>query len=396
MRATIIKAIAGFALAVAMSIPAWAAAQDTQNVDTRNTETRDTQRADTQEADTGDTGTRNADTRDTHTRDTRDRDTERIGRPGTINYVEGQASVGNKALSEKSGGSVELASGQVLTTQQDGKVEVLLTPGVLLRVGNNSALKMVSPSLSNTEVELDNGRAMIDAAQVLPDNRLIVDQGSATVELTKRGLYDFDAAQGQVRVFDGEAIVTEGGKHTKVKAGHEVNLTGLLKSRSFNRDQYAQDDLYRWSSLRSSYLAEANYNEAPYYANSEYFAPGWFWNSWYGCYTWLPGGGLFYSPFGWGFYSPAFFYGRPFFGFGFGYGYPYDYGYGYYGGRYYHRFGPGYRPGGYGVVRGGAIHSTTGVRGGFGGGAVHGGAMHGSSFGGGGFHGGGFGGGGHR
>ena len=180
MRATIIKAIAGFALAVAMSIPAWAAAQDTQNVDTRNTETRDTQRADTQEADTGDTGTRNADTRDTHTRDTRDRDTQRIGRPGTINYVEGQASVGNKALSEKSGGSVELASGQVLTTQQDGKVEVLLTPGVLLRVGNNSALKMVSPSLSNTEVELDNGRAMIDAAQVLPDNRLIVDQGSAT------------------------------------------------------------------------------------------------------------------------------------------------------------------------------------------------------------------------
>ena len=386
MRATIVKAIGGLALALAMCIPAWAVPQDTQNTDTQDTNTQNTV--------TRDTGY-------THTRDTDtpDRSTRRMGRPGTVNYVEGQATVGtngsSEALSEKSSGSVELASGQVLTTQQDGKVEVLLTPGILLRVGNNSTLKMVSPSLSNTEVELDNGRAMIDAAQVLPDNRLIVDQGGATIELTKRGLYDFDAAQGQVRVFDGEAIVTDGGKHTKVKAGHEVNLTGLLKSRSFNRDQYAQDDLYRWSSLRSSYLAEANYNEAPYYANSEYFAPGWFWNSWYGCYTWLPGGGLFYSPFGWGFYSPAFFYGRPFFGFGFGYGYPYGYGYGYYGGRYYHRFGPGYRPG-YGVVRGGAIHSTTGVRGGFGGGAVHGGAMHGSSFGGGGFHGGGSGGGGHR
>lgn len=388
MRTTIVKAIGGFALALAMCIPAWTAPQDTQNTDTQDTNTQNTV--------TRDTGY-------THTRDTRDRDTGKIGRPGTVNYVEGQATVGtngsSEALSEKSGGSVELASGQVLTTQQDGKVEVLLTPGVLLRVGNNSTLKMVSPSLSNTEVELDSGRAMIDAAQVLPDNRLIVDQGSATIELTKRGLYDFDAGQGQVRVFDGEAIVTEGGKHTKVKAGHEVDLTGLLKSRSFNRDQYAQDDLYRWSSLRSSYLAEANYNEAPYYANSEYFAPGWFWNSWYGCYTWLPGGGLFYSPFGWGFYSPAFFYGRPFFGFGFGYGYPYGYGYGYYGGRYYHRFGPAYRPG-YGVVRGGSIHPTshptTGVRGGFSGGAVHGGAMHGSSFGGGGFHGGGSGGGGHR
>lgn len=368
MRATIVRGVGGFALALAMAVSTWAGTADTQG--------RDTQRMDTQ-------GT----------------DTQRIGRPGTVNYVEGQAAIGNTALTEKSGGTAELASGQVLTTQQDGKVEVLLTPGVLLRVGNNSTLKMVSPSLSNTEVELDNGRAMVDAAQVLPDNRLIIDQGSATIELTKRGLYDFDAAQGQVRVFDGEAIVTEAGKHTKVKAGHEVNLAGPLKSHSFNRDQYAQDDLYRWSSLRSSYLAEANYNEAPYYANSEYFAPGWFWDSSYGCYTWLPGGGMFYSPFGWGFYSPGFFYGRPFFGFGFGYGYPYGYGYGYYGGRYYHRFGPGYRPA-YGVVRGGAFHPTTGVRGGFGGGTVHGGAMHGSamrggSFGGGGFHGSG-GGGGHR
>src|ERR1700733_10291525 len=161
MRATIVKAIGGLALALAMCIPAWTAPQDTQNTDTQDTNTQNTV--------TRDTGY-------THTRDTRDRDTGKIGRPGTVNYVEGQATVGtngsSEALSEKSGGSVELASGQVLTTQQDGKVEVLLTPGILLRVGNNSTLKMVSPSLSNTEVELDNGRAMIDAAQVLPDNRL--------------------------------------------------------------------------------------------------------------------------------------------------------------------------------------------------------------------------------
>src|SRR5579862_3341638 len=175
MRATIVKAIGGLALALAMCISAWAVPQDTQNTDTQDTNTQNTV--------TRDTGY-------THTRDTDtpDRSTRRMGRPGTVNYVEGQATVGtngsSEALSEKSGGSVELASGQVLTTQQDGKVEVLLTPGVLLRVGNNSTLKMVSPSLSNTEVELDSGRAMIDAAQVLPDNRLIVDQGGATIELT--------------------------------------------------------------------------------------------------------------------------------------------------------------------------------------------------------------------
>jgi len=359
MRATIVKSVGGFLLALAMSVPAWATPQGSAPNTLRS-------------------------------------DAQRIGRPGTINYVEGQASVGDQTLTEKSGASVELASGQSVTTQQDGKVEVLLTPGVLLRVGNNSALKMVSPSLSNTEVELYSGRAMIDAGQVLPDNRLLVDESGATVEITKRGLYDFDAAQSKVRVFDGEVVVNQGGKHTNVKAGHEITLVaGPLKSHSFNRDQYAQDDLYRWSSLRSSYLAEANYDEAPYYASRTYFAPGWFWNPWYSCYTWIPTGGIFYSPFGWGFYSPAFFYGRPFFGLGLGYGYGYGYGaYGYrypyaYGGGYYHHFGPAYRPA-YGAVRGGAIHGTTGVRGG----GFSGGAAHAGSFGGGGFHGGGFGGGG--
>jgi hypothetical protein len=53
----------------------------------------------------------------------------RPARPGTINYVEGQASVDGQPLSPNSVGSAELEKGQVLTTQA-GKVEVLLTPGV--------------------------------------------------------------------------------------------------------------------------------------------------------------------------------------------------------------------------------------------------------------------------
>jgi hypothetical protein len=48
-------------------------------------------------------------------------------RPGTINYVEGQASVGVQALGEKSVGTAGLAAGQSLSTEA-GRVEVLLTP----------------------------------------------------------------------------------------------------------------------------------------------------------------------------------------------------------------------------------------------------------------------------
>src|SRR5260370_11554546 len=48
--------------------------------------------------------------------------------PGTLNYVEGQASMGAETLRSKSIGSAELQSGQSLNTY-NGRAEVLLTPG---------------------------------------------------------------------------------------------------------------------------------------------------------------------------------------------------------------------------------------------------------------------------
>src|SRR5579863_3130427 len=50
--------------------------------------------------------------------------------PGSINYVEGQASLDGQPLSSQSVGSAQMQAGQTLTTQPGGKVEVLLTPGV--------------------------------------------------------------------------------------------------------------------------------------------------------------------------------------------------------------------------------------------------------------------------
>ena len=77
----------------------------------------------------------------------------RTGTPGTLNYVEGTASIGNEAVDSKSIGNALLQPGQSLTTET-GKAELLLTPGVFLRVGNASSVKMISPSLTDTELEL--------------------------------------------------------------------------------------------------------------------------------------------------------------------------------------------------------------------------------------------------
>src|SRR6202000_691578 len=70
--------------------------------------------------------------------------------PGTLNYVEGQVSINGQIVNEMPAGSTQLHEGQVVATE-NGRAEVLLTPGVFLRLGDNSAVSMVSPDLVRTE-----------------------------------------------------------------------------------------------------------------------------------------------------------------------------------------------------------------------------------------------------
>jgi uncharacterized membrane protein YgcG len=238
--------------------------------------------------------------------------------PGTINYIEGSASIEGRALNQQSVGSAQLEPGQVLQTA-NGRAELLLTPGVFLRLGENSAVRMVSPSLLNTQVELVHGRADIEVDEIHPANNLQVVQRGAGTRLLKDGLYAFDADKNTVRVFKGEAELQQGSgdgqKLLKIKGDHQVALVpdASVQSVSFDRKQ-SEDALYNWSSLRSQYLAEANINLAYSYAGYGGISPGWYWDAGFWGYTWLPGNGYLWSPFGYGFYSPRYiYYGGPVF-----------------------------------------------------------------------------------
>ena len=229
--------------------------------------------------------------------------------PGTLNYVEGQVSLDSQPLNSKSIGEAIWEPGQSITTE-NGKAEVLLTPGVFLRVGSNSAVKMISPSLTNTEIGVEEGEASVEIAEIHKQNDIRIDADGVTTELLKNGYYDFDAAHNQVRVLDGEAIVDDSGRQVKVKGGHELTLNQEnTKPQGFDKKAYESSDLYNWSSLRSAYLAEANVDLGPsYIAGGGYglgwYGAGWYWDPWFSAYTFIPGDGIFYSPFGWGFYSP--------------------------------------------------------------------------------------------
>ena len=304
--------------------------------------------------------------------------------PGTINYVEGQASIGSQALNAKSIGSTTLEAGQSLTTGT-GKAEILMTPGVFFRLGDHSTAALVSPSLTNTEIALSKGQAMVEVDDIHKDNVLRVQENGSATQLLKTGIYGFDANNDNVRVFKGEALVQNGDRQVKVKAGHELALNNTsLRTAKFDEHQYQDTDLYRFSNLRSQYLAEANVDAAGLYypGAAGWFGAGWYWDPGFFGYTWLPGNGYFYSPFGWGFYSPLWisYYG-PYYGYPYR-GYPYH---GYGPARPYHGV-PAYGAHGYvghptGEFRGPSSASV---------GASHMGVMSGGFHGGGAFSGGGF------
>jgi hypothetical protein len=236
--------------------------------------------------------------------------------PGTLNYLEGSAFIDGRALTPNSVGSARLDPNQVLETSQ-GRAELLLTPGVFLRLNTNSAVRMLSPDLTDTRVEVVRGEAMVEVTEIFNENNLRVVVGGVSTLLAKGGLYSFNADHPQVAVFDGEAFVTAGDRQVKVTKDHEAPLVGVVKAKKFDHNR-PHDALYAWSSLRSQYVAEASMQSARTLVAGGpgwWSGAGWYWNPWWDMYAFVPGYGVFYSPFGYPFYSPAFVYAAPFYGF---------------------------------------------------------------------------------
>ena len=181
---------------------------------------------------------------------------------------------------------------------------------------------------------------MVEAEDIGKDNSVTVVYKDATVHPAKKGIYRLDATLGELRVYDGLAEVAAGDKNIEVKEGQQISLDTLATHRFDKNDT---DALNRWSARRAEYDSMANVGAANSMRASlngdggNPFFGGWYWNSNFGMYSFVPGfGGMFYSPYGYPYFSPfdvnlafmpGFFY-YPGFGYGYGYGYYPGYGYG--------------------------------------------------------------------
>lgn len=257
---------------------------------------------------------------------------------GTVHYFEGDVTVDGVKLVSQVARFKELKEQSELHTGL-GRAEILLTPGVLLRVGENSTIKMLDNRLVSTRVEFVSGIAMVeavdDAGSTVKDPPVTMVYGDFQAQPLHYGLFEMTSQPGQVRVFKGEARVLGNNTTVTVKEGNKIDLGTTMATAKF--DAKDGDDLYLWSRDRSAYLSAGNMSSARALANSGYgnsnmgmglgygglgfgggyaytgwnpamwngFSGGWYYNPYLNMYSYMPFAGTMYSPFGYGYYNPV-------------------------------------------------------------------------------------------
>ena len=314
---------------------------------------------------------------------------------GLVNYVDGQANV---HLHE------QVTAGAAIETGPQGHVELLLSPGSFLRIGERSKVVLDSVELSNITVRIMEGAALIEAADIDKQTPIHVTSGNLRTLIIASGVYRF--SDSTALVLDGRLRLAD--KSKTVKKGHQITL--LAGNYVVNSvDGMPKDDLDSWSQQRSGDLAKANAVAYHDQSSGVSYPYGGYGLGGYGyAYGYLLYSGMYY-PYGgvyanqpWWIYSPLLG-GFTFIPRG---GYRSYWGYSF---RPFSAFAslPGFRPygigppgttrrpgysGGYGSRPGSTMGGGRGSSGSTGGG-YHGGSSRGGGFGG---HGGGHGGGGHR
>jgi hypothetical protein len=240
---------------------------------------------------------------------------------GIVNYIEGKVFLADKVLELQPAQFPEVKENAVMRTEE-GRAEILLTPGVVLRIGENSSFKMITNRLIDTRLELLGGSAVVDAMEVAKDTNVTFVYKDSTVTLTKAGIYRFDAEPGRIKVFKGSADVRTGATVVTVQSGKMLTFSGALAvAEKFNTE--LTDSLDHWSHRRDELMAISNVSAANqarktwaatdpcvvtrYSRNAGVMTPlmgSWGYNPYYGFGTYIPCRGMLNSPYGYRYWSP--------------------------------------------------------------------------------------------
>ena len=234
-------------------------------------------------------------------------------RAGRVNFVSGDVRVRRAGALEWGAlaASDELKSGDTVSTGADGRVEVLLNPGSYFRAGAGAEFTLAEADLEDLRVELARGGAVVEAMGYGDDDLSItVATARTTVRVVRTGVYRINAladGRAEVGVFKGRALLDG----VLVK-GEKLARPGASGVEVSKLDKKNRDQLDLWSRDRGKELARANVRIRRSTLHSIFARNGfndafgqfgsrhgfWYFNDRTQCYTFLPFGYGWRSPYG--------------------------------------------------------------------------------------------------
>lgn len=176
---------------------------------------------------------------------------------GVVYFFEGTAYIGDQPLEQKFGRFPDIGEGRELRTEH-GRAEVLLTPGVFLRIGDNSAIRMLSNKFSDTRVELLAGSAILEGNEPTADTSVILIYKDWHVRLRMEGVCRIDSDPPKVSVYRGYADVSAGG-HTEPVAVWQRQTLPLASVLVPDESAAGTGDAFKdWAMSRSQAISSDN------------------------------------------------------------------------------------------------------------------------------------------
>ena len=172
---------------------------------------------------------------------------------GIVYFFEGSVYLGDQVLQPHPGKFSSVPPGDELRTAE-GRAEVLLTPGVFVRIGARSTIRMVANELSDTRVELLGGSALVDSAEPTSGTSVTLIYKNWSVRFLEQGHYRIDTDPPRLSILQGKAEVSAGTeKAVTVGRGKSLPFASVLVPQTST--DWPRDALSSWAEGRQQSIS---------------------------------------------------------------------------------------------------------------------------------------------
>lgn len=235
-------------------------------------------------------------------------------RAGFVNRADGKVMILRQDSTDGEKGRASLGSqmrnGDRLFTEAGSYSELLLNPGSYLRLNENAEVRAVNTSLMQISFEIVSGAVNLEVGEVDKKTPIEIVTRAGNLYVVKEGIYRIEAKGGMTSVAARQGDIQLGtrdealiGKGYRISRGKSAMFNDSSSPVLAKIDKDKIDNFDVWCFNRAQTLVSANQMALRQSRNSNSLAYGWFFDPFNSCYTFMPRRGLFYSPYGFGFFN---------------------------------------------------------------------------------------------